>query len=232
MSLEADYDVALKNLQYSFNLHRRNKLPFGYYQHASTYVSSTPENNALRTKLLKDFIEWTLTEFDDVWYVTNNQLLDWMQDPVPLSDMQSRLPCLMPPTAGGPEICDGIDNDGNGITDDGLRASCFFEGGGTWQSCYGCPAFGFPSPDDATPARTGAGAGRALPPPAGCGVEVWDPVAGACVAVQRPATLTRVEAGLPGTAGSSPGKSSASGSGGTLRAVVLPLIGLLAFLSC
>jgi hypothetical protein len=83
----------------------------------------------MRAKLLKDFIEWTVTEFTDVWYVTNQDLIKWMKQPVPLKDMQEAFPCVAPPVdLGNKDICDGIDNDSNGVADDGLTETCMFTG--------------------------------------------------------------------------------------------------------
>jgi hypothetical protein len=96
LNAPADYVEALANFKHSFLLHRRTKLPFSLYQHSSTYIANTPENNVLRAKLLKDFIEWTMAEFTDVWYVTNQQLIEWIQNPVPLNQMQDAIPCGNP----------------------------------------------------------------------------------------------------------------------------------------
>lgn len=62
----SSYDTALANLKYSFQQHYAKKLPFGFYQHSAQYIVQTPDNNALRAKLMKDFISWTLTTYKDV----------------------------------------------------------------------------------------------------------------------------------------------------------------------
>lgn len=193
----SDFQVAMTNLKHSFRLHRqKGKLPFGFYQHQAQYISNTPESNELRLRLLKEFIEWTLTEFDDVWYVTNHDMIKWMEDPVPLSEMVSRYPCVPAPVSPqNQDICDGIDNDGDGIIDNGLTNTCVFPGESTWESCFGCPTI-LPNTSNPTPDRVGNR--QTLPPAEGCGDSVWDPVGALCVQVDRPDVQTRAEAGLPG----------------------------------
>lgn len=56
----------------------------------------------------------------DVWFVTNQQLLQWMKNPVKASELgaQDYMQCKQPVLPK--EICNGLDDDHNGIVDDGL----------------------------------------------------------------------------------------------------------------
>lgn len=56
----------------------------------------------------------------DVWFVTNQQLLQWMKNPVKASELgkQDYMRCEQPVIAK--EICNGLDDDGNQNVDEGL----------------------------------------------------------------------------------------------------------------
>lgn len=68
---------------------------------------------------LVSFIK-SLSQKPDVWFVTNQQLLQWMKNPVKSSELgkQDYMRCEQPVIAK--EICNGLDDDNNGNIDDGL----------------------------------------------------------------------------------------------------------------
>ncbi|KAJ3187530.1 hypothetical protein HDU85_006825 [Gaertneriomyces sp. JEL0708] len=180
-----DYDIALANLQHSFKVHYESKLPFGLYQHFAQLVAWGPEVQAKKIELFRKFIQWTQTEYKNVWYTTNQQLLQWMVKPTPVDKMVEFLPCTAPATMqGNEEICDGIDNDGDGQEDDGLMVTCQITPLDSFRSCYGCPSV-VPNITNPVPAQTGE---RRIPiPDEGCeALGVWDPVKGVCVNLKRP----------------------------------------------
>ena len=103
--------VLKHNFQQRYN---GNRLPMGLYLHAAADIGAPS-----RTQAYKEFIDWTLT-FKDVYWVNNQQLLDWIKNPtdVNASITASSLDCVMPATAPeNTEICDGVDNTGNGEID-------------------------------------------------------------------------------------------------------------------
>jgi hypothetical protein len=76
-----DYDNVADSIQQ--NLERRytgNRAPFGIYLHAQWLEKDG--NGAF----LKTWIQATLNNYDDVFFVRNQELLDWMKNPVPLSE--------------------------------------------------------------------------------------------------------------------------------------------------
>jgi hypothetical protein len=56
----------------------------------------------------------------NVWFVTNQQLLQWMKNPVKSSDLgaQDYMQCKQPVIPK--EICNGLDDNHNGQIDEGL----------------------------------------------------------------------------------------------------------------
>jgi hypothetical protein len=212
------YEIALSYLKHSFSVHRLTKLPFGLYQHPSQYIINSVTDQEARQKLMVDFVKWTLT-FPDVWYVTNQQLIKWIQSPVPLTRMNDFIPCVL--AAQNPsnaEICDGVDNKGDGQFDIGLKNTCPVMIGAvqsTFGSCFGCPASkpsGVP-----LPARSGS---RVIIPANGCtDNRVWDPVSGTCVVLIRPvATIRAVPSqGANGANGNSPGTAGAKNASLSLK---------------
>ena len=178
-------DQALANIKYSFQQHYASKLPFGLYQHMAQYIAYTPDIEARKIKMMTDFMSWAMSTYPDVWFVTNQQLINWIQTPVPSSKMQDFLPCVMPATdASNPEICDGIDNTGSGVGDTPLLSFCTFplSVGGSFNSCFGCPSIQ-PNYTLPLPPRSGT---TASAPDQGCpGLQSWAPDKALCLTLNR-----------------------------------------------
>jgi hypothetical protein len=66
-----------------------------------------------------EFIK-SINKKQDVWFVTNQQLLQWMKNPVKASELakQDYMQCNQPVLSK--DICNGLDDDHNGSIDDGL----------------------------------------------------------------------------------------------------------------
>ncbi|KND04477.1 uncharacterized protein SPPG_00204 [Spizellomyces punctatus DAOM BR117] len=181
-----DYDVALSNIKATFQVHYKTKLPFGLYQHLAQLVAWGPEVEVKKVQLLKDFVAWTQKEFKDVWYVTNQQLISWIQKPVPADQMRTFLPCRPPAVdKANKEICDGIDNDGDGIIDNGVVETCQVTEEVSFQSCYGCPTL-VPNITQPVPPQKGNATRKPAPDAACPNAGTWDPIAGACITLTRP----------------------------------------------
>lgn len=129
----------------------------------------------------------SLSEKPDVWFVTNQQLLQWMKNPVKASELgkQDYMRCEQPVIAK--EICNGLDDDNNANVDDGLlnryiisltvntqsyinayNTSCNF-GTTTFNTCFNCPSTAptLDTPKPATAAQNGT-AGFRYPLPNNC----------------------------------------------------------------
>jgi len=110
-----------------------------------------------RVQILKDFYAF-LSNYPNVFFATPKQVLAWMKNPVPASQVhlmpEFACPSLRPATAS-PEVCNGIDDDLNGIVDDGTGAPnfCMFTEG-SFYSCTSCPR-GYPALSGVIPLEPG-----------------------------------------------------------------------------
>jgi peptidoglycan/xylan/chitin deacetylase (PgdA/CDA1 family) len=114
----------LSTLKFNF-LARYNstRVPMGLYLHAA--ASLTVKD---RTDAYVEFINWTLS-FPDVYWVNNQQLISWIQNPTNIKDSLTNpaLDCIMPPVSeNNVEICDGVDNNNDGKIDEGLASACYY----------------------------------------------------------------------------------------------------------
>lgn len=92
-----------------------NKAPFGVYMHPTWLVnrpgqtsSSATPDGAPKLAAIQAFLTYAMSK-PDVWVVTHQQLLAYMRNPVPASQLGSQpymlcLPLLTPPT----NICNGL----------------------------------------------------------------------------------------------------------------------------
>ncbi|KAG0200388.1 hypothetical protein BGX28_006533 [Mortierella sp. GBA30] len=195
-------------LQANFNRHYQGtRQPFGVFLH--------PVQVKEAAKIYNDFFTWAAGQ-KDVWFVTNQQLLEWMKNPVPASELaaQDYMKCNIP--AVGKDICNGLDDTKSGAIDKGLLEMCNFPTG-SWSTCYGCPKTP-PTVADPVPERVIAAgvAGARTPVPANCAMEWWDPIAAQCLCTSSNCTFTDIAtttttASTPSpTGGSSKGPNSAA----------------------
>lgn len=79
---EGVYKMLIKNFERHYT---SNRAPFGLYYHAAWFT--TPHHK-------EGFIAFldTITAMDDVWLVTNHQMLQWVRDPQPLSTVKNFSP--------------------------------------------------------------------------------------------------------------------------------------------
>jgi hypothetical protein len=180
------------------------------------YLHATATN----APAINEFIKWTLENHPDVYWISNQKLLEWMKNPTNIQDSLKNpaLDCLMPATdPSNIEICDGIDNNRNGEIDEGLVANCQFpESGNYFSTCFGCPRAG---PNYTDPAPLGPDSRRPIgdePCPNG---GVYNPLTSACVSVKRAAKskstydLAHSSGNPSDTPSGKPPGNSGSGSG-------------------
>ncbi|KAI8880236.1 hypothetical protein K501DRAFT_287004 [Backusella circina FSU 941] len=158
-----------------------NRQPFGIYVHP-THLTSYPGLADPKDMLngVIDFIH-SMGKKQDVWFVTNQQLLQWMKNPVKASELgkQDYMQCNEPVIPK--EICNGLDDDHNGSIDDGLVNSCNF-GTTSMNTCFNCPS-GAPTLNNPTPESTvkNGTAGYRYLVPGNCDSIWWDPIGNTCL---------------------------------------------------
>ncbi|KAI7868079.1 hypothetical protein BDF14DRAFT_1796138 [Spinellus fusiger] len=159
-----------------------NRQPFGIYVHPTHMISTIPggPNHQVLQDTMLSFIK-SIAQRPDVWFVTNQQLLQWMKNPVKASEFgqQPYMQCQQPVIAN--EICNGLDDNHNQQVDEGLVNSCNF-GTSFFKTCYNCPNTA-PSLDNPTPppAATNGSAGYRYPLPDTCDSTWWDPIGNTCL---------------------------------------------------
>ncbi|KAI8393318.1 uncharacterized protein BYT42DRAFT_1905 [Radiomyces spectabilis] len=194
-----------------------NRQPFGIYVHP-THLTTFPglEDPSALKKGVVDFIQ-SLAGKPDVWFVTNEQLLQWMQNPVPASQLanQSYMKCELPNT--GKEICNGLENitiSDAGVASSNLLNACNFNTT-NWGTCYNCPSVAptleQPTPEDHVQSNDPS---YRHPVPDNCDSVWWDPVAGACLCTSSGCAYKDVAVPVnTSTSSSKGGNAVSSGTG-------------------
>ena len=104
-----------------------NRAPFGIFLHATSSHQwlSDPEHSAWRVGALREFISWALDQ-PDTWFITCNDLVDYMIDPVDASSAASHPSFQTPVRTPFP-------------TQDVVR--CSLAGSHIFYACGTCPPF-------------------------------------------------------------------------------------------
>lgn len=237
--------ATLEYMQSTFTAHYNgNRQPFGLYTHpihvATNYPGVNPPNSTI--KMINQFLDWAQQQ-QNVWIISNEQLLGYMRNPQPISQLDNveSLKCSTPQVDPSKQICNGIPGNENGLLD-----HCDFNDF-PWYTCYGCPVVE-PSPDNPNPQQSvAAGQQARFRLPTNCSTPFWDPIAGQCLCTSstcqfsdnsRPigpngANLTG--GGTGGSAASSSASSFVPFSGappplmpaGVLPAIILGCVGAL-----
>jgi len=106
-----DADFIMSLLQYNFKIHWARRLPFSLWLHAAWLMIDTT-----RTATLNAFYAWAKAYTNGaVYFVTASQLIQWTQNPVPLSQMPNwgPLQCdwAFNSSKTKSETCNGLDDD-------------------------------------------------------------------------------------------------------------------------
>ncbi|GAA5932124.1 hypothetical protein JCM10213_006761 [Rhodosporidiobolus nylandii] len=167
-------DDVLDWLKWSFTTHYEGtRQPFGLYSHpihlAVDYPGVTNPDNI--RAMLQNFLDW-VQQHDNVWIVSNQQMLEWIKNPVPNSQMGNidAFKCTTP------DISDNICN-GMMPNEAGLLNKCQFPDF-PWTTCYACPATE-PTPDNPVPAFASGNTRYTLP--SNCSTAFFDPIKNECL---------------------------------------------------
>jgi hypothetical protein len=176
---KANDTATLEFMKKTFTDHYNgNRQPIGLYTHpihlSRTYPGVSVSNSTIN--MINAFLDWAQTQ-QDVWIVSNEQLLDWVQHPVPVSQLGSSnsIKCTSPQVDASQKICNGIPQNENG-----LLSHCAFPDF-PFFTCYGCPQVA-PSPGNPNPAQqVPSGEQARFRLPTNCSTPFWDPIAGKCI---------------------------------------------------
>ncbi|KAJ7439981.1 hypothetical protein FB451DRAFT_143851 [Mycena latifolia] len=180
--------ATLEYMKSTFTAHYTgNRQPIGLYTHpihlSTTYPGVNPSNSTIN--MINEFLDWA-QEQQNVWIVSNEQLLAWVQNPVPVSqlDSVSALKCSTPQVDASEKICNGIPQNENG-----LLSHCPFPDF-PFYTCYGCPVIA-PTVDDPDPAQQVPDGQQArIRLPTNCSTPFWDPIAGKCLCTSSTCAFT------------------------------------------
>jgi hypothetical protein len=136
MDPQTSGDDLLTLLTRNFDQHyNTNRSPFGLFVHAATWLAA----NASRVTAIEQFFQYAVSK-PNVFFATSSQVIRWMQNPVPASEVpsMSEMFCPMPPTTSSSEICNGIDDNQNLLVDEGVVNTCSYPSN-NFQTCAPCP---------------------------------------------------------------------------------------------
>jgi len=201
----ADVESWMKS---TFEVHYNGfRTPFGMYSHPIHIAANYPglPDPTPILNMLNDFLDWVQTH-DNVWIVSNEQMMQWIMNPVPNSQIASvaAFGCSVPDVSQ--PICNGMSPNENGLLE-----NCPFADF-PWTTCYGCPVEQ-PGPYDPVPAQNTT-LGNRFRLPANCSTPFWDPIKGQCLCTSASCQFTDQTRPIgnytEGGTGTSSGPASAS----------------------
>jgi len=179
--------ATLEYMKNTFTAHYNgNRAPIGLYTHP-IHVSTTYPGVDVSTStisMINAFLDWAQQQ-QNVWIVSNEQLLDYVQHPVTVANLDSvnSLKCSTPQVDPSQKICNGIPQNENG-----QLSSCPFPEF-PFFTCYGCPET-TPTPDNPNPPqKIPAGQNARFRLPTNCSTPFWDPSAGKCICTSSSCTF-------------------------------------------
>ncbi|KAK0465966.1 uncharacterized protein EV420DRAFT_1617452 [Desarmillaria tabescens] len=171
--------ATLEFMKNTFNAHYNgNRQPFGLYTHPIHLAENYPgvASPTSTINMINEFLDWA-QEQRNVWIVSSEQLLAWVQLPKPISDLNDldALKCSTPDVDPSLQICNGIPQN-----EQGLLSHCAFSDF-PFFTCYGCPEVE-PTPENPNPPQVVPSGGNArFRLPANCSTPFWDPIKGECL---------------------------------------------------
>ncbi|KAF8330829.1 uncharacterized protein EI90DRAFT_3145723 [Cantharellus anzutake] len=174
--IDGNNSAVYKWMQNTFVAHyNANRQPFGLYTHpihiATGYPGVADPTDTIN--MINSFLDWAQQQ-SNVWIVSTGQLLDWVMNPVPASQLNSiqSFQCALPVVEA--KICNGIPSN-----EAGLLSHCAFTDF-PFYTCYGCPATQ-PSPSDPNPSQPAVSGKTRTRLPSDCYTAFWDPINGTCL---------------------------------------------------
>ncbi|KAL9940535.1 hypothetical protein V8E36_000023 [Tilletia maclaganii] len=180
-----DPNAVLRWMQNTFLDHYNgNRQPFGLYSHPIHVATGYPgiPDPTPQINMINRFLDWATTNssMQNVWIVSNHQLLEWMKNPVPASQLNNldAFKCAKPNVNG--HICNGQ------LANSDLIEHCISDTPGDplnnapFYTCYGCPNT-TPSPDQPNPQQKNNDNSVRTRISNTCSTAWWDPIAAKCL---------------------------------------------------
>ncbi|KAF7333423.1 Carbohydrate esterase family 4 [Mycena venus] len=213
---KVDDSATLAYMKDTFTAHYNgNRQPIGLYTHpihlSPTYPNVKPPQSTI--DMINQFLDWALSQ-QNVWIVSNEQLLAWVKNPVPVSqlDQVAALKCSTPEVDTSLKVCNGIPQNENG-----LMSYCAFPDF-PFYTCYGCPESA-PTPGNPNPAQqVPDGQQPRFRLPANCSTPFWDPIGNKCLCNSDSCAFTDVSRPI----GPNGANLTGGGTGGSVNASASP----------
>ncbi|KAN0065437.1 hypothetical protein ACQY0O_001273 [Thecaphora frezii] len=186
--LDGEPADVLNWMKNTFSDHYKGKRqPFGLYTHPIHLALNYPNQQGVAqikkmVDAINEFLDWATTSADmqNVWIVSNKQLLAWMQNPVPASQLNTldAFKCQTPDVKD--HICNGMASNMD------LAQHCISMTAGDplnnspFYTCYGCPET-TPSPQNPNPPQKNNDGTIRTRIDSKCDTPWWDPIAGKCL---------------------------------------------------
>ncbi|KAF8910189.1 hypothetical protein CPB84DRAFT_1743632 [Gymnopilus junonius] len=218
--------ATLEYMQKTFTAHYNgNRQPIGLYTHPIHLSTTYPGVNAPKSTIdmINAFLDWAQKQ-PNVWIVSSIQLLEWVRNPVPISQLNNFAPlkCTAPAIDASQHICNGIPQN-----EAGLLSHCAFSDF-PFYTCYGCPSVQ-PSPANPNPSQDNSTGQARHRISANCSTPFWDPIAGKCLCTDNSCTFTDLSRPIgPNGAnltGGDTGSSFANGSASPSTTAYIPFNG-------
>ncbi|KAJ7202208.1 hypothetical protein B0H12DRAFT_1162848 [Mycena haematopus] len=131
--------------------------------------------------MINEFLDWVQQQ-QNVWIVSNEQLLAWVKNPVTVANLGSvdALKCSTPQVDASKKICNGIP-----ANEAGAAQPLRFPG-----LPYGCPQTEPTTTTPNPPQQVPDGQQARIRLPANCSTAFWDPIAGNCLCTSSQCAFT------------------------------------------
>ncbi|KAI0829015.1 hypothetical protein BC628DRAFT_1315908 [Trametes gibbosa] len=204
--------ATLEYLKSTFTAHYNGKRqPLGLYTHPIHVSRSVPGTTVTNStiNMINSFLDWAQQQ-PNTWIVSSLQLLEWVRNPVPLSQLDSfdPLKCSTPAVDSSLKICNGMPQN-----EDGLLAHCAFSDF-PFYTCYGCPEEP-PTPAQPAPAQATESGQARFRIPANCSTPFWDPIKGTCICTSSTCAFTDQSRPIGPNGANLTGDQVSSGTDGT-----------------
>ncbi|OZJ01696.1 hypothetical protein BZG36_05489, partial [Bifiguratus adelaidae] len=229
--LEANTTAISSYMSANFDRHYNgNRQPFGVYVHP-VHLSTIPGVPiASGQQAPADYLSSTVSFLSsiasqpDVWFVSNEQLLQWMKNPVPASQLASQpyMQCQKPVI--NKNICNGLDDTNSGTPDQGLLNNCLINNTVSFSTCWNCPTQVPTTQNPNPPSSVAAGqANYRYPLPDNCDSVWFDPMTNICLCTNSTCAYQDIAVSNGTNSTNASASAASSGKGSTSASNIISI---------